>query len=75
MYTAGLAKSTAGLEALVKKNPIQKYIPNQHGEGMLLYSIPILDNNNEIEFVITYSQDEEFLINSSSWLKLEKNKM
>jgi len=78
MYTvikAGLAKSSAGLEALEKKVPIQKYIQNQHGDGMFLYSHPIIDNSNNVEFVITYSQDEEFMGNYLKWMKQEKSKM
>lgn len=72
---AGLAHSSAGLEALEKKMPIQRYIPNQHGEGMLLSSIPILNDKDEVEVVLTYSQDEEFLGNYMNWMNAEKNRI
>lgn len=72
---AGLTQSSAGLEVLEKKVPIQRYIPNQHGEGMLLSSIPILNDNDEIEAIITYSQDEEFLGNYLAWMNAEKKRI
>jgi len=72
---AGLVSNSAGLRALEERQDLICYIPNKRSEGMLLSSIPVLDEYGEPLLAISYSQDEVYLNKFLSWMKAEKNRV
>lgn len=72
---SGLVAESAGVKALETKKEVVKYTPNHQGKGMLISSVPVLNARDEVELVITFSQDEEHLDSYISWMKAEKNRI
>ena len=78
MYTviqSGVVRESAALSVLEQNREIMYYIPNYRGEGMLVSSFPLRDENNKISAVFTYSQDEHFLRKYIEWADIEKAKL
>lgn len=72
---SGLARESAGLNALEQNREIMYYIPNYRDEGMLVSSFPMRESNDQISAVFTYSHDEQFLKKYIAWADAEKTKL
>ena len=57
---AGMAERSCAVEARETKQPVYRYILNYCGRGMYVTSRPYLDEKGALEFILTYSLDEQF---------------
>ena len=75
MYTvvsSGLASQSGGLKVLESHGPVMCYIYNRQKEGMYIESIPLYDQDGNIEAVFTYSQDESYITKYAEYMQREK---
>jgi transcriptional regulator with PAS, ATPase and Fis domain len=72
---AGMAESSCAIEASKTKQPTYHYINNYCKKGMYVSSRPYLDEDGEIEFILTYSQDEGFVNTRLKTMERERNNL
>ncbi len=51
----GLAEDSGGMRALLSHKPVDTYIRNSRGEGMLIHSVPLMFQDGKPTFAATYS--------------------
>lgn len=72
---SGMAEASCAIEASKTKQPTYHYINNYCKKGMYVSSRPYLDENGEIEFILTYSQDEGFVNTVQKTMEEERNNL
>jgi len=73
--TTGWVNGQTGAEAVMEtKNRSIKYFKTKYGEGLISVSLPVL-KNNDLEYIVTFSFEEEVVFDYTKKIEAEKNNM
>jgi len=57
----GVFQNTATTQALINKKTAFRYVSGSLNTPLMTTAVPVLDDNGELELVIAYSQEEQFM--------------